>query len=142
MTVLCRCDTEVYARGMCRPCYERDLRHRNPEYAERQRCQARAWRSLNIEAARARDRERVEDPARKRERRLLSLYGLTSADYDDLMSQPCGICGADSVHLDHDHETGQVRGGLCHRCNLGVGYLEGWFMDYWTLALAWIGEPV
>ena len=40
----------------------------------------------------------------------------------------CTICRTDvpggkgGWHLDHDHATGQVRGILCHRCNLALGY--------------------
>lgn len=43
----------------------------------------------------------------------------------------CGICRKDLnnnvkfIHLDHCHETGQLRGVLCHKCNIGLGM----FMD-------------
>jgi len=37
------------------------------------------------------------------------------------MSQPCGICGGVSETLDHDHQTGAVRGPLCARHNLALG---------------------
>ena len=38
----------------------------------------------------------------------------------------CAICGraftkADYPVLDHDHDTGEVRGLLCHRCNAVLG---------------------
>lgn len=46
------------------------------------------------------------------------------------VSHTCDICGADapggpgSWHLDHDHETGKLRGWLCSKCNIGLGHLK------------------
>lgn len=42
----------------------------------------------------------------------------------------CAICGAELVlgkigrHCDHNHETEQLRGVLCGRCNLGLGHFR------------------
>ena len=37
----------------------------------------------------------------------------------------CIICGVEtSVVVDHDHSTGDVRGGLCTNCNLGIGHFK------------------
>lgn len=71
--------------------------------------------------------------AQVRERaRTLRLYGLTQDDWDALVRKQrnrCAICKTDKPggrgerwHVDHDHLTGQVRGLLCHRCNMGIGF--------------------
>ena len=37
----------------------------------------------------------------------------------------CEICGSTiRLDVDHDHETGQLRGFLCRRCNIMVGHIE------------------
>ena len=70
-----------------------------------------------------------------RERQLMMAYGITLADYDRMFQEQhgrCAICGSEdpgkhkSEHLcvDHDHETGKVRGLLCHPCNRGLGLFK------------------
>jgi hypothetical protein len=37
----------------------------------------------------------------------------------------CVICGVQTDPVvDHDHQTGHVRGGLCRNCNLGLGHFK------------------
>ncbi|KKK91601.1 hypothetical protein LCGC14_2711310 [marine sediment metagenome] len=38
---------KAYSLGLCRSCYEIDLRKRNPEFAERQRENSRQWHRRN-----------------------------------------------------------------------------------------------
>lgn len=63
---------------------------------------------------------------------LKRLYGITIEEYDQLLADQgggCGICGqlnsnVRMMHVDHDHETGKVRGILCLHCNVGIGQLR------------------
>lgn len=71
-----------------------------------------------------------------KDRRLRREYGITLAVYNDMLeaqSGGCWICGKTNELLvvDHDHETGAVRGLLCKQCNFGVGQ----FNDDITLLL-------
>ena len=64
-------------------------------------------------------------------RRKELVYGITEAQILALYVEQggkCAIClsvmqmtGHSGAHIDHDHETGLVRGLLCRRCNTGLG---------------------
>lgn len=61
--------------------------------------------------------------------RSLTKIRLSPRTYDKLMTDQsglCAICGKTPVGrklaVDHSHTTGQLRGLLCTRCNLGIGY--------------------
>lgn len=61
----------------------------------------------------------------------LRRHGLTLEQYNALVEQQrgrCGLCFADNGHrplyVDHDHESGSVRGLLCHTCNTNLGGYE------------------
>lgn len=49
-------------------------------------------------------------------------YNLSIVAYWALIQAGCGICGRGASQIDHDHKTGRVRGALCKRCNLGLGF--------------------
>jgi hypothetical protein len=60
------------------------------------------------------------------DKRLQRTYGITLAQYDDMLDAQggrCAICPrpAESMptrlHVDHDHKTGLIRGLLCWWCN-------------------------
>ncbi len=73
----------------------------------------------------SKDRQRKRSPEEAHRNRIHG-YGLTQSAYDDLLSKSggcCGICKRKSQRLviDHSHETGDVRGLLCGRCNSGLG---------------------
>lgn len=58
------------------------------------------------------------------------LYGLIPADYENLFIKQGGKCaiGGEPLpqkpHIDHDHETGKVRGLVCIKHNTGLGMFD------------------
>lgn len=67
-----------------------------------------------------------------RERHLQNKYGISLDEYDRLLEKQnytCDICNKPQVVskrmcVDHDHDTGKVRGLLCHHCNTGLGKFQ------------------
>ena len=100
--------------------------------------------AMENQRVRGRSRERIYDPAavlRWRARHRLSRYGLTDEDFGrllDAQGNACAMCfepfeDGHPVFVDHDHaccpdekrSCGKcVRGLLCLRCNIGLGYIE------------------
>ena len=58
--------------------------------------------------------------------------GITLDEYENMyqtQNGACKICSKEfkrgvSANVDHDHDTGEVRGLLCFNCNTGIGKLE------------------
>lgn len=80
------------------------------------------------QAAKRRARPGWREKNRARDRRWR--YGLDDEAFKDLLESQGGVCaictatlepGKSSMHVDHCHETGQVRGLLCGTCNVGLG---------------------
>ena len=72
-----------------------------------------------------------------RSRMLLKLYGIDSEEYDRLLQLQdgtCAICKQPETHklrgkipplsVDHNHDTGGVRGLLCNTCNRAIGFFH------------------
>lgn len=52
-------------------------------------------------------------------------HGLTIGEARALREgRTCEICNGPGEAVDHDHDTGSVRGVLCHNCNRGIGHFE------------------
>ncbi len=107
----------------------------------------RKIRANNITVIRERERERYHAGGRLkklREKRFRT-YGLTAEQFDALVAKQGGVCAicrkpfADSysgkrgrgagagrwdiASIDHDHDTGKVRGILHRRCNLALEFM-------------------
>lgn len=101
----------------------------NPEPAKER---ARRWAEENPEK-RAEWMRRYRASGRKaannRRSHLKRKFGITVEDYDRMLAEQgggCAICGApppegSSLHVDHDHQTGRVRGLVCFKHNNALG---------------------
>lgn len=65
---------------------------------------------------------------RQRELALKKKYGMTLLDYDLMVDEQggqCAICRAEEkLYVDHNHDTGKIRGLLCNTCNRAIGLLK------------------
>ncbi len=116
---------QFYRRASrCKPCrvaevaqYERT--HAGPDLKESHRRASREWHRRN--------------PEYVRNAHLNRQYGISSVEFQELLAKQngvCAICGgtqadpARPLAVDHDHDTGRVRGLLCDPCNQGLGGLQ------------------
>lgn len=78
----------------------------------------------------------AEHPEKAQNRSLKRKYGINLTQYNALAAEQCGscsICGrvpcedpdvsktVQRLVVDHDHETGKIRGLICHKCNRALG---------------------
>lgn len=67
--------------------------------------------------------------------RIKKRHGVTQHEYETMLDEQdgvCALCGASPeddgrtkrLAVDHDAKTGRVRGLLCKRCNMGIGYFD------------------
>lgn len=109
----------------CRTNIARERLNNDPVRLEKRREAVRKWHAEHPE----------ESFARYRKSLLKSEYGLYQEQYDSMLKlqdNVCAICKKPeswtyktgkvaSLSVDHDHETGKVRGLLCRDCNQSIG---------------------
>lgn len=125
-------DTRDGLRGDCKACCQARARARYPLVRKQRIAAAQKWREANPERYNENQRRMRSTPEGKERQRaghLKRKYGITIEQYDELLARQgggCAICGREprpesSLHLDHDHESGALRGILCFRCNNALG---------------------
>lgn len=92
-----------------------------------QKCRNREMRSQVQDRRRANPEKNRSD----NNKRLARKYGVTEEAFGILWDSQMGRCAIcqttfdeDRPHVDHDHETGEVRGLLCSLCNPGLGFFR------------------
>lgn len=130
-------------RGECKACQAAEKKENAHKYKESQRL----YRIRNAEKIKAKRKEYLSNPenlekARKYARdyhkknperqreRLFKKYGITQQQYEEILKSQNGCCAICKTKkngrkknfvIDHDHNTGTVRGLLCTQCNAGLG---------------------
>jgi hypothetical protein len=97
---------------------KRKYRQETPGYRARE---SKRWREKNPEKAKLFHRQTY----------YRTRYGIELEQAEAILAKQghvCGICrkpvtlsGKTGAKLDHCHESGKVRGVLCHHCNIGLG---------------------
>ena len=106
---------------------------------EEQRARRAAYKAAYYQTNKVRIRERKQagPPTSIEKMRQYSLkynYGISPEEYAKMLhaqGNSCFLCGrphgesmAERLCVDHNHDTGKIRGLLCRRCNVGIGYLQ------------------
>jgi hypothetical protein len=113
-----------------------ELRLKQREYGKRPEVRARVKERSKTPAQIAKSRSyhkayRQKERAKEQIKKymLKAIYGLSLEDFNSMMEGQggaCAICGTRNwgktgPSVDHNHETGAVRGLLCNQCNSGLG---------------------
>lgn len=122
-------------------------RQRSKAYREsnREKIQAysKEWRATNSDHVKAYAKTKHAEEAsrddyqqRYWEKNLKAFYKMNISEFNELWESQSGLCAIckhpmaprgrtkDAVAVDHNHQTGAVRGLLCRGCNHGIGCLK------------------
>jgi hypothetical protein len=146
----CLVESRIASRGMCQPCYKRWLRQTPKD--QREPVDRKTWKPRAFREAVCHPGERDKGHGlcgkcyqieyRKKNRtylnqqseraRLIREFGITPEQRDEMVLAQdgrCAICcnkpfSGRSLHIDHCHKTGKVRGLLCATCNWYLGKID------------------
>jgi hypothetical protein len=96
----------------CKECFRKDARDRH---------------SLIMKESHIERREQYKK--RFRYTSIKIVYGLEREEYERMLADQnnkCAICGThmEKPYIDHCHKSGDVRGLLCMKCNMGLGHFK------------------
>jgi len=110
-------------RGYCKSCsteMNKEYYHNNKE---KEAVRQKIWNDNNKESR----------ALTHRKNNYKRNYGITIEEYEEMLDEQdgkCSICNTDTpsdgkrLHIDHNHNTGKVRGLLCNNCNHGLGQFK------------------
>ena len=128
----CHPDRQHAGRGLCQRCYQLWWKR---THIDKVRERGRRWYHTHKDQMRAISSAwKKRNPDRQRQYRhfwWIRKYGITPEEYQlKLVAQgnTCAICRASNpgprcrfFAVDHDHNSGRIRGLLCNKCNRVLG---------------------
>jgi hypothetical protein len=117
-------------RPECKACTAARRKRWYQENRQREIARVKAWQQANPERLKAwREKNRDRRLQQLREIHLRNKFSLTVEQYDAILEAQGGMCAlcespptpGISLHVDHDHGSGEIRGLLCVRCNNALG---------------------
>ena len=119
-------------RSLNRNVYLKQWRSENPDKVS---ISNKKQKTKNPERARKDNRKSYLNNISKRREKAWKRIGVefTYKEYEALLIQQdfkCAGCQKHesefkrALHVDHCHQTGKIRGLLCHRCNVAIGALD------------------
>lgn len=149
---VCHPDKPEEAKGLCNRCYKRKWANDNAAKIKKQAAQNKEKypqatchpnkKSLRAEGGICRSCHGLEkyhkNPLLGRDAYLRRSYGISLVQYETQLASQNGVCAIcrelpvqrrktdrqPSLHVDHDHTTGEFRGLLCFGCNVALGALK------------------
>lgn len=125
-----------YKSGHCVRCHSKHVKNWQKRNKENTRKASRKWyakdKDREIQRTLAWQKKHPENVRQMARRRRFKKYGLTEAQFQEMLllqENKCGICRKflekeHEQHIDHNHKTGQVRMVLCPKCNTGLGNFQ------------------
>ncbi len=117
--------TRIGRRSHCKKCCNKTARKRYWKNPKKARTDAKnRYKNRNLQKTKKRYRKKD----------LKKKFGITIGKYDEMFENQNGVCAIcnkpetairqglpANLAIDHDHQTGQIRGLLCARCNTMIG---------------------
>lgn len=151
---ICHSDKWQVAHGLCQACYHRAWvkAEIGKGSDERQHCEKHPDRIVRAKGkcASCYSHRNSKTKAYKDKAYSYSLkynYGITFTQFQSIFDQQngmCVICARGNIRLivDHDHETKQIRGLICVRCNIMLGYIETTSTEIYERAMKYIHKHI